>query len=222
MKLKKLQFKQILKLHLLKYRTYEQPLKNNNFNLITDLTLNQVIVNFKKILQVIFQYHKRNKRVLFIGLPKKLELKINKTTNHAAISKDFNIQGIISNNFNLDELKTKHKLFSFKSLLPKLLKRPDLVVIVSHDKKLNILKECSVAKIPIINFEADNNSKDIWSIYSHKVHLNNNNLNLVYNKNLFFIGLNFLFKISKSNHKFLKSKSVPSNQKRFKKRSFQR
>ena len=81
MKLKTLQFKQILKLHLLKYRTYEQSLKNNNFNLVTELTLNQIIINFKKILQVIFQYHSQNKRILFIGIPKKLELKINKTTN---------------------------------------------------------------------------------------------------------------------------------------------
>ena len=77
MKLKKLPFKQILKLHLLKYRTYEQPIKNGNFNLITDLTLNKIIINLKKILQVIFQYHNMNKRILFIGVPKKLELKIN-------------------------------------------------------------------------------------------------------------------------------------------------
>ena len=224
MKLKKLQFKQILKLHLLKYRTYEQPIKNNNFNLVTDLTLNQIIVNFKKILQVIFQYHSMNKRILFVGVPKKLELKINKATNHVAVSKDFNIQGIISNNFNTNAISSKqenkHKLFSFKSLLPKLSKKPDLVVMVSHDKKQNILKECSVAKIPIINFETGNDSKDIWSIYSHKVQLNNNNLSLIHNKNLFFIGLNFLFKTSKVNSKRSKSKPLTSNVKRFKKKSF--
>lgn len=199
MKLKKVQFKQILKLHLLKHRTYEQSLKNNNFNLITEVTLNQIIINFKKILQVIFQYHNQNKRILFVGIPKKLELKINSTTNHVAVSDSFNIQGLISNNLNMNKQdikhENKHRLFGFKSLLPKLSKRPDLVVLVSHDKKSNLLKECFVAKIPVVNFETENDSKEIWSIYSHKVQLSNNGL--VHNKNLFFIGLNFIFKISK-------------------------
>jgi hypothetical protein len=226
MKLKRLQFKQILKLHLLKYRTYEQSLKNNNFNLVTELTLNQIIINFKKILQVIFQYHSQNKRILFIGIPKKLELKINKTTNHVAVSKSFNIQGLISNNANVNMQNTKHenrhRLFGFKSLLPKLSKRPDLVVLISHDKKQNILKECFVAKTPIINFETDNESKEIWSIYSHKVQLNNNNSSLIHNKNIFFIGLNFLFKISKTNNKLSKSKPLTSNTKSFQKQSFQK
>lgn len=203
MKLKKLQFKQILKLHLLKYRTYEQSLKNNNFNLLTQLTLDQIIINFKKVLQVIFQYHNKNKRILFIGIPKKLESKINKTTNHVAVSNSFNIQGLISNdsNVNLQNIRheNKHGLFDLKSLLPKLSKRPDLVVLVSHEKKHNIIKECSVAKLPILSVEMGDDSKEIWSIYSHKIQLNNNNFSLAHNKNLFFIGLNFLFKVSKVN-----------------------
>jgi len=226
MKLKKLQFKQILKLHLLKYRTYEQPIKNGNFNLITDLTLNKIIINLKKILQVIFQYHNMNKRILFIGVPKKLELKINKVTNHIAVSEGFNIQGIISNNLNIDRFVEKKEsrfdAFSFKSLLPKLSKKPDLVVMVSHDKAQNILKECSVAKIPVINFETGADSKDIWLIYSHKVQLNNNNLSLVHNKNLFFIGLNFLFKTSKINNKRFKLRQLTLNTKNSKKKSFQK
>ena len=98
MKLRKLEFKQILKLHLLKHKTYEQPLvKNNDKNLVTDLTLNETIFNLKKALQIIFQYHTKNKRILFIGVPTKLESKINKTTNHVAIPQDLNIQGLISN-----------------------------------------------------------------------------------------------------------------------------
>jgi hypothetical protein len=92
MKLRKLEFKQILKLHLLKHRTYEQPsIKNNSMSLITDLTLNETIFNLKKALQIIFQYHIRNKRILFVGVPTKLETKINKATNHVAISQDMNM-----------------------------------------------------------------------------------------------------------------------------------
>ena len=79
MKLRKLEFKQILRLHLLKYRTYEQSTaKNNNINPVTDLILNETVFNLKKLLQIIFQYHTRNKQILFVGLPTKLETKINK------------------------------------------------------------------------------------------------------------------------------------------------
>jgi ribosomal protein S2 len=108
MKLRKLEFKQILKLHLLKHRTYEQPsVKNNNMNPVTDLTLNETIFNLKKALQIIFQYHIRNKRILFIGVPNKLEAKINKTTNHVAIPQDLNIQGFISNRSNKNLMGAK-------------------------------------------------------------------------------------------------------------------
>lgn len=223
MKVKKVQFKQILKLHLLKSRTYEHSLKNNCFNLVTDLTLNQIIINFKKILQVIFQYHSMNKQILFVGVPKKLEQKINKVTNHVAVPENSNIQGIISNNSTVNLINnkqdSKHKLFNIKSLLPKLRKRVDLVVMISHDKRDNILKECSVAKIPVINFETDA-SKNMWSLYSHKIQLNNNNLSLIHNKNLFFIGLNFLFKASKVKTQSSRPNSTTKSVGQFKKKSF--
>ena len=95
-------------------------------------------------------------------------------------------------------------------------------MVVSHDKQQNILKECFVAKIPVINFKTEYNSKDLWLIYSHNVGLNSNNLNLVYNKNFFFMGLNFLFKPSKMNNKRFRSKLAISNIKRSKKKSFQK
>ena len=201
MKLRKLEFKQILKLHLLKHRTYEQPsVKNNNTNPVTDLTLNETIFNLKKALQIIFQYHIRNKRILFIGVPTKLELKINKTTNHVAIPQDLNIQGLISNrsNKNLIGAKqtNKQKTVKFKSLLPKLSKKPDLVVVVAHEKIDAIYKECVVAKLPIINFKTEDTAKETWSTYSYDLQLSPKNSSLTTDKNLFSIGLNFLFKIS--------------------------
>nr|YP_009495390.1 ribosomal protein S2 [Cylindrotheca closterium]AWQ64037.1 ribosomal protein S2 [Cylindrotheca closterium] len=201
MKLRKLEFKQILKLHLLKHRTYEQSLvKNNNMNLVTDLSLNETVFNLKKALQIIFQYHTKNKRVLFIGLPTKLESKINITTNHVALPQDLNIQGLISNrsNKNLRSVKqtSKQKTVKFKSLLPKLSQKPDLVVVVAHEKVEAIHKECAVAKLPIINFRTEELSKETWSTYSYDLQLSNKNSSLAADKNLFSIGLNFLFKIS--------------------------
>ena len=213
MKLRKIEFKQILKLHLLKHRTYEQSFaKNNNTNLVTDLTLNETIFNFKKALQIIFQYHTRNKRILFIGVPTKLEAKINKTTSHVAVPQDLNIQGLISNqsNKNLTSTKqsSKQKTAKFKSLLPKLSKKPDLVVVVAHEKIDAIYKECLVAKLPIINFKSEGISKETWSTYSYDLQLSTKNSSLTADKNLFSIGLNFLFKISDIQNR----KSINSNQ----------
>ena len=201
MKLRKLEFKQILKLHLLKHRTYEQSLaKNNNMNFVTDLSLNETVFNFKKALQIIFQYHIKNKRILFIGVPTKLESKINRTTNHVALPQDLNIQGLISNrsNKNLISAKqtNKQKTIKFKSLLPKLSQKPDLVVVVAHEKVEAIHKECAVAKLPIINFRTEDLSKETWSTYSYDLQLSHKNSSLTADKNLFSIGLNFLFKIS--------------------------
>jgi len=201
MKLRKLEFKQILKLHLLKHKTYEQSsIKNNNMNLVTDLTLNETIFNLKKALQIIFQYHISDKRILFIGVPTKLESKINKTTNHVAIPQDINIQGLISNrsNNNLVSVKqtSKQNTLKFRSLLPKLFKKPDLVVVVTHEKIDAIQKECAVAKLPIINFKTENSAKETWSTYSYDLQLTHKNSSLTTDKNLFSIGLNFLFKVS--------------------------
>ena len=213
MKLRKVEFKQILKLHLLKHRTYEQSfVKNNNMNLVTDLTLNETIFNLKKALQIIFQYHTRNKRILFIGVPTKLESKINKATNHTAIPQDLNVQGLISNRSNKNLISTKQnskqKTAKFKSLLPKLSKKPDLVVVVAHEKIDTIYKECSVAKLPIINFKTEDISKETGSMHSYDLQLSNKNSSLAADKNLFSIGLNFLFKISDIQSR----KSLNSNQ----------
>jgi len=219
MKLRKLEFKQILKLHLLKHKTYDQSsVKNNNTTFVTDLSLNETIFNLKKALQIIFQYHTKNKRILFIGVPTKLEAKINKTTNHVAIPQDLNIQGLLSNRSNKNLISTKQvdkqKAVKFKSLLPKLSKKPDLVVVVAHDKVEAIHKECAVAKLPIINFKTEALSKETWSTYSYDLQLSNKNSSLATDKNLFSIGLNFLFKISDiQNRKPLNSKQ-PTGKKR--------
>lgn len=199
MKLKKLEFKQILKLHLLKHKIYDQlSIKNTNIDLITDSTLNEVVFNLKKTLQIVFQFHTRNKRILFVGMPLKLESKINKFTNHVAVPQNMNIQNFISNRLDKPVVNTKksnkQKNAQFRSLIPKLSKKPDLVVVIAHEKVETINKECAVAKLPIINFKSENISKEIWSTYSYSLQLAQTSSNSISDKNLFFIGLNFLFK----------------------------
>jgi ribosomal protein S2 len=194
MKIKKFKFKQILKLHLLKFKTYESFIKKSSPKLLMDRHLTQIIVNFKKVLKVIYQYNQTNKKILFIGLPKKLELKINKSTNHVAVPRNFEVQRILSNNIQATKNK-KEELTSVysKQLFPKLSKSPDLVILVSHSKAQSIISESYYLKIPLILFngELDTITNAQTSVtYNVPITTTTNNT-------LFFIGLNFLFKTGK-------------------------
>ena len=199
MKIKKVKIKQLLKLNLLRSKVYEHPIKKMKFDNLIDSNLNQTIVDIKKVLQVIFQYHKIDKRILFVGLPYKLESRINRYTKHVAIPKNLNIQGMISNcdrklpktDINSNKIWMKQ---SPKFLLPKLSKKLDLVVLFEHDKSKTILSEAEVAKIPLISFGTQ---LDMANTALYRVEGNFKNVLTVPNKNVFFMGLNFLFKDSK-------------------------
>lgn len=205
MKINKFKYKQLLKLHLLKSKIYEQPIKKTNFTNLIDLNLDQILVGLKKALQIIFQYHQTERRILFIGLPHKLESKINQLTRHLAISNSLNIQGFISNNNfkilretkNLNqELVTNYSKF----LLPKLTKTPDLVVLFDHEKSKNILSEAWVGKIPVIIFD---NNIDYQNTFLHNFYVVKGNFKSILatsDKNLFLVSLNFLFKNFKKKH----------------------
>jgi len=193
MKIKKVRIKQLLKLNLLRSKVYEQPIKKMKFDNLIDSNLNQIIVDIKKVLQIIFQYHQIEKRILFVGLPYKLESRINKYTKHVAIPKTFDVQGMISNpNWkSLKNSKNSTQIWlkeTSKFLLPKLTKRLDLVILFEHDKSKMVRSEAEVAKIPLISFGTD---LDTSNTVSYKVEGSFKNAS---NKNIFFIGLNFLFK----------------------------
>ena len=199
MKIKEVKIKQLLKLNLLKSKVYEQPIKKIKFNNLIDANLNQIVVDIKKVLQIIFQYHKAEKRILFLGLPYKLESRVNQLTKHIAIPKNFNIQGVISNynskSFKSDKNSNQAWLKnSSKFLLPKLSKKLDLIVLFNHDNNETILSEAGVAKIPVISFGTNFSPQNSAS---YKVKGNFKNILIGSNKNVFFIGLNFLFKTFK-------------------------
>lgn len=200
MKIQKFKYKQLLKLHLLKSRVYEQSIKKANYNDLSDYSLDQILVGIKKALQIIFQYNQTEKRILFIGLPYKLESNINQFTRHIAVPNTFNVQGFISNN-NFKSFKT-HKNFdqglfknSSKFLLPKLTKTLDLIVLFDHEKSENILSEAWRRKVPVISFDT-NLDFDAFSHNSYVVKGNFKNMLVTSDKNIFFVGLKFLFKNS--------------------------
>ena len=196
MKIKKTRIKQLLKLSLLKLRVYEQFTNKTKLNGFVDSNLNQIIVNIKKVLQIIFQYHKAEKRILFVGVPCELEQKINQLTKHIAVPKNFDIQGMVSNfdpkvflkSENLDQAWSKNFL---KSLLPKLSKKLDLIVLFNHEKSESILTESKIAKIPVIFFGVN---QDPLKSPLYSVGGDFKNLLTGPNQNILSIGLNFLFK----------------------------
>jgi hypothetical protein len=197
MKTRKFKFKQLLKLQLLKSRVYEHPIKKTNFNDLINANLDQILVGIKKALQIIFEYNQANKRILFIGLPAKLEFKINFLTRHIAVPNNAPVQGYISNNNfkSLDD--STHALFNKyppKFLAPELIKKPDLLILFNHEKENAILSEAWIAKLPVIAFDVDNNIKDKFNQTFYVVNGNFKNILTTPDKNIFFIGLNFLFK----------------------------
>lgn len=197
MKIKKFKSKQILKLHLLNSRSYEHIIKKSQSGSFIDFSLTQIISDFKKVLHVIYQFHCANKKVLFIGIPKKLELKINKLTPHVAIPDYIDLKGILSNSFKqqaLSKVSPSFLRFDDKSLLSKQLSKPDLIVIFSGKKKQTIINASHAAKIPLIIFNGESVSTELIVKSSYKVHSIAFNSASVSDKSLFFLGLNFLFK----------------------------
>jgi ribosomal protein S2 len=194
----KIKTKQLLELYLIKSKTYEH--KQGNKNNLTNLlgpNLNQSLSDFKIILRIIFNFHKNNKSILFIGLPRELESRVNSLTNHVAISNDFNLQGILSNSFSnlsnkkIDQpgLKVPQKYLNW---LPKISRKPDLIVVLNSSGVENLMKESFIAKIPLVNFDISNSQKRRLQSDTYNMNCNADLINK--NNNIFFICLNFLFK----------------------------
>lgn len=202
MKIRKVKIKQLLKLNLLKSKVYEQPIKKMKFDNLIDSNLNQIVTGIKKVLQIIFHYHQAEKRILFVGLPYKLELKVNQFTKHVAIPKSFDVQGVISNqnykSFKPNKESNQSWLKEHSNfLLPKLAKKLDLIVIFEHSKSKAILSEAESIKIPVVSFgsDADSQTKALYNVEG-----NFKNVLSSSDKNIFFAGLSFLFKNSKKNN----------------------
>ena len=148
--------KQIIQFHLIKSKIFYE--KESNFlNYLLTFNLSKIVIKLKKSIQIIFKFHKKNKKILFIGIPKLLEQKINSKTNHIAIPKFFNISGIFINKSVVKSLKFKNQLFiKNKSVnFSKLLYKPDLIVTFKTENMDSIIKESKNAKIPLILFNAN-------------------------------------------------------------------
>ena len=189
LKNKKINSKHIFELQLIKSKTYAPFTKNYSFKK-SKLHLSNTIIDFKKALNIIFKYHKHNKRILFIGSPKIIENLINLNTIHSSVPDFFCLRNKITINDHLyKNIKlNKHFFDQKKFLLHKIKKKPELVVIFNHDKKESIIKETSIVKIPTIEFNSSEELNNNYNVLSRIAFNKNKNID-----NLFFAILNSLF-----------------------------
>ena len=136
----------LIKLHILKYQIY----KNYNKYFFNE-NIENLTIEIKQALKIIYLYHVKNKKILFIGLPYNKQL--SNQLNHFFISKKIYLKKMMSNSTYL--FKTIH--------LPK---TPDLIVFNNtSDKDLTILNTLKKSNIPVVLFKNLNKfSNDFYNV----------------------------------------------------------
>ena len=147
----------LIKLHLV-------PKHTDKFNL--NNKLDQLEVYFKKILTIIFQYHVNRKKILFLGVNKKIQKKFKKKikrTKHIFFPEHYWIRGLLTNYPNFfKSFKSKKNSSVYNAIKNRQLnkyllfrKKPHLIVIFNQTPQPLIINEAIKLKIPIItlNFE---------------------------------------------------------------------
>lgn len=143
----------LIKYYLLKYQVYLNT-KNSNKNSV-NILIEAIEMYFKQSLKIIYEYHVKQKKILFIGFPINSQILTNdilKTTSHSFMSENVWINGILSN---IKYVKKHNKNLSnieIKRVLNDLHNRPDLVVLFNTKNNYQIIKEINNLKIPIISF----------------------------------------------------------------------
>ena len=165
----KIKTKQLLKLHIIKFRVYEN--HKNSLDYLPNINTAEIVIKLKKSINIIYNFHKNKKKILFIGIPKLIEKKINLETNHIAVPEFYNMLGLFINKPILkNQSIQKNKLFSFSKLNSK----PDLILIFNSDNEDLIIKESYKSKIPVIKFNSNFNlkNKNLFNLYEVPGNLN--------------------------------------------------
>lgn len=116
---------------------------NRKENKVIDLEM-----NFKKILSIIFQFHKNKKTIVFLGLPNKCF-----TKQHIFLPEFYWVRGLLTNKRAIYKYIQKTLNHNNKNTLKQyffLKKTPDLFVIYNAKPDNDLLKEAFKLKIPVI------------------------------------------------------------------------
>jgi len=194
----KIKYKRLFELHLIKSRIYEQSIEKNMSKNLPDVNLSNIMLNFKKALQVIFKYHSNNKRILFLGVPKVIETTLNAQTNHTALSNSFNVKKLQLSKSIKNSIRFSARIAGTEktSALPKLTTKPDLLVIFDQSlldsKYEGIIKEAYVARIPVIKF--NDASQERYRKHCYGIPGNFNSASTKIVDNIFFTIINSMLK----------------------------
>lgn len=142
----------ILRLNLLKLKLYKKK-QYLNFN----INLKKIELNLKKILHLIYEYHIKNKKILFLEFPKSFKHVLT-NTKHLMIPDNSFYTNILNNrtiNSNNPNIISKNKIISLNiiKILSKLNKKINLIVLYNsfNISKYNIILQKSYRlKIPVI------------------------------------------------------------------------
>ncbi len=150
----------LFKYNLLKLQIYSnEPV--SDFSTISNYMLEQIEAYLKQGLKIIFEYHKRQFKILFIGFPvvsKLKQMKLIHFTNHNFISQNSWISGIFRNRFSIFSYLTSLQSQNFSKNLKLLLTikaKPHLVVIFNQKIETNVINEFYKTGIPILSFSCN-------------------------------------------------------------------
>lgn len=188
MKLKKLSHLKykLIKIEFIKSKIYQKSLQS--FDLAGTY--------LKKAIFLIFQYHIKNKKILFVGVNKKIQNKykhVLKKTKHLFLPEKYWIKGLLTNKVTV----FKYIKNSFSSTKIKnyflLKKSPNLIVIFNEQNQASIIKEAIKLKIPVIVL---NTEKSRLEGIFYQMHLDSEVVTQK-NNNLIVLILNSIFRKKK-------------------------
>ena len=142
--------------------------------------INNLEFKFKNAFNIIFQFHSKNKKILFLGTPLKLNKplkKLFKNTKHSFIPEKIWVSGILTNTkyiFKFLYKKSYKKNKNYLKFLFSLTTKNNLIVILNEYVNKFFLKELSKTKIPTISLNYHNTNMNSYnSAYKIKQNLNN-------------------------------------------------
>ena len=155
----------LLRINTIKSKVYKKK------HYLKNITLEDIEYRLKKALFIIYSYHLNNKRILFVGNPLNINLKIQKIlgkTKHLFIPKDTWVKGIITNqNSSLKSIfkKSDENNGKISKIILQLKKKSDLVVVMDKDVDVDALKESYTSRTPVISLNNYLSQFDLKSSY---------------------------------------------------------
>lgn len=184
MKLKISQLKKykLIKYHLLKYQIYLSSELGNKKS--SSFLLEKIEIHLKQSLKIIYEYHIKQKKILFIGLPILNKIFINdifKSTSHIFMSEATWINGLLSNTKYVKKHNQNLTNIELKRFFNSLNTKPDLIILFNTKNDFKIIKEINKLKIPIIRFNNLNEKKYdkiLYNVYGNYTKLFKIRLNI--------------------------------------------